>query len=115
MGLACRHDALESNPCRDVARISTKPKRPPRSSTPANRFRTGVLALTLGLLRGASGGLQRRGRGRGVPPAVRTVTATGEPATHLVRREGTAALARLTRDLPDLVTVEQLRGLPAKP
>ncbi len=30
-GLACRHDALDSNPCRDVARISTKPKRPPRS------------------------------------------------------------------------------------
>jgi len=32
-GLACRHDALESNPCRDVARIATKPKRPPRSLT----------------------------------------------------------------------------------
>jgi integrase len=30
-GLATRHDALESNPCRDVARISTKPKREPRS------------------------------------------------------------------------------------
>lgn len=30
-GLACRHDALEHNPCRDVARISTKPKNPPRS------------------------------------------------------------------------------------
>jgi len=30
-GLACRHDALQSNPCRDVARISTKPMRPPRS------------------------------------------------------------------------------------
>ena len=27
--LACRYDALEHNPCRDVARISTKPKKPP--------------------------------------------------------------------------------------
>jgi integrase len=27
--LACRHDALEHNPCRDVARISTKPNKPP--------------------------------------------------------------------------------------
>ena len=32
-GLACRHDALESNPCSDVTLISTKPKRPPRSLT----------------------------------------------------------------------------------
>ena len=32
-GLAIRHDALASNPCRDVARISTKPKRTPRSLT----------------------------------------------------------------------------------
>lgn len=30
-GLATRHDALESNPCRDVGRISTKPKRLPRA------------------------------------------------------------------------------------
>ena len=30
-GLACRHDAMISNPCRDVSRISTKPKRSPRS------------------------------------------------------------------------------------
>ena len=28
---ACRHDSLKHNPCRDVAKISTKPKRPPRS------------------------------------------------------------------------------------
>ena len=27
--LACRYDAQVTNPCRDVARISTKPKRPP--------------------------------------------------------------------------------------
>src|SRR5215218_1412722 len=31
--LACRHDALATNPCRDVARISTRPKRPPTSLT----------------------------------------------------------------------------------
>jgi integrase len=31
--LACRHDALATNPCRDVARISTKPKRPPTALT----------------------------------------------------------------------------------
>jgi integrase len=30
-GLAARHDALGSNPCRDTSRISTKPKREPRS------------------------------------------------------------------------------------
>lgn len=30
-GLACRHDALQTNPCRDVARISTKPRKPPES------------------------------------------------------------------------------------
>jgi len=30
-GLATRHDALESNPCRDVAAISTKPKKEPTS------------------------------------------------------------------------------------
>ncbi len=30
-GLATRHDALETNPCRDVGRISTRPKRKPRS------------------------------------------------------------------------------------
>ena len=30
-GLACRHDALAVNPCRDVARIATKPARPPRA------------------------------------------------------------------------------------
>ena len=30
-GLACRHDAMVTNPCRDVARISTKPKKSPRS------------------------------------------------------------------------------------
>jgi integrase len=29
--LACRHNALPSNPCRDVGRISVKRKRPPRS------------------------------------------------------------------------------------
>ena len=32
-GLATRHDALASNPCRDVARISVKPKREPRPIT----------------------------------------------------------------------------------
>jgi integrase len=31
--LACRYDALATNPCRDVARISTKPKRPPTALT----------------------------------------------------------------------------------
>ena len=31
--LACRHDALATNPCRDVARISTKPQRPPTALT----------------------------------------------------------------------------------
>ena len=31
--LACRYDALVTNPCRDVARISTKPKRPPTALT----------------------------------------------------------------------------------
>jgi len=31
--LACRHGALATNPCRDVARISTKPKRPPTALT----------------------------------------------------------------------------------
>ena len=30
-GLATRHDALASNPCRDVSRISTKPRKAPRS------------------------------------------------------------------------------------
>jgi integrase len=30
-GLACRLDVMESNPCRETARISTKPKRPPMS------------------------------------------------------------------------------------
>lgn len=30
-GLACRHDAMVTNPCRDVSRISTKPKKAPRS------------------------------------------------------------------------------------
>lgn len=32
-GLACRHDAMKSNPCRDVARISSRPRRAPRSLT----------------------------------------------------------------------------------
>ena len=31
--LACRYDALVTNPCREVARISTKPKRPPTALT----------------------------------------------------------------------------------
>jgi site-specific recombinase XerD len=31
--LACRYDALATNPCRDVGRISVKPKRPPTSLT----------------------------------------------------------------------------------
>ena len=31
--LACRHDALRSNPCRDVARIPSKSKRAPQSLT----------------------------------------------------------------------------------
>jgi integrase len=31
--IACRYDALATNPCRDVARISTKPKRPPTALT----------------------------------------------------------------------------------
>lgn len=30
-GLSCRHDAMVTNPCRDVSRISTKPKKSPRS------------------------------------------------------------------------------------
>lgn len=30
-GLACRHDAMATNPCRDVSRISTKPKKSPRA------------------------------------------------------------------------------------
>jgi integrase len=29
--LACRHDALGSNPCRETSRLSTKPKKPPTS------------------------------------------------------------------------------------
>ena len=29
--LACRHDALGSNPCRETSRLSTKPKKPPAS------------------------------------------------------------------------------------
>jgi integrase len=32
-GLACRHNALASNPCRDVSRISTQPLKPPTSLT----------------------------------------------------------------------------------
>jgi integrase len=32
-GLACRHDAMRSNPCRDVARIPSRPRRAPRSLT----------------------------------------------------------------------------------
>jgi integrase len=32
-GLACRHDALRSNPCRDVARIPGQPRRAPRALT----------------------------------------------------------------------------------
>jgi integrase len=31
--LACRYDALATNPCRDVGRISVKPKRPPTALT----------------------------------------------------------------------------------
>src|SRR3954454_13737027 len=31
--LACRHDAMRSNPCRDVARIPSRPRRPPRALT----------------------------------------------------------------------------------
>jgi hypothetical protein len=31
--VACRHDALVTNPCRDVAQISTEPKRPPTALT----------------------------------------------------------------------------------
>jgi hypothetical protein len=31
--LACQYDALVTNPCRDVARISTKPKRLPTALT----------------------------------------------------------------------------------
>ncbi|SFE92427.1 Site-specific recombinase XerD [Blastococcus tunisiensis] len=31
--LACRHDALQSNPCRDVARIPSSPRHTPRSLT----------------------------------------------------------------------------------
>ena len=31
--LACRHDAMKSNPCRDVARIPSRPRRAPRSLT----------------------------------------------------------------------------------
>jgi integrase len=34
-GLACRHDALKSNPCRDVARISMTSRRMPRALTVA--------------------------------------------------------------------------------
>lgn len=33
--LACRHDAMKSNPCRDVARIPTRPRAAPRSLTVA--------------------------------------------------------------------------------
>jgi integrase len=29
--LACRHDALGSNPCKETSRLSTKPKKPPTS------------------------------------------------------------------------------------
>lgn len=32
-GVACRHDAMKSNPCRDVARIPSRPRRAPRSLT----------------------------------------------------------------------------------
>src|SRR3954447_9434750 len=32
-GLACRHDALKVNPCRDVARIPSRPRRAPRALT----------------------------------------------------------------------------------
>ena len=31
--LACRYDAIATNPCRDVGRISVKPKRPPTALT----------------------------------------------------------------------------------
>src|SRR5215203_5767854 len=31
--LGCRYEALATNPCRDVAKISTKPKRPPTALT----------------------------------------------------------------------------------
>ncbi len=31
MQLACRYDALSSNPCRETSRLSTKPKKPPTS------------------------------------------------------------------------------------
>lgn len=33
--LACRHDAMDHNPCRDVARISIKPTKPPTSRSAA--------------------------------------------------------------------------------
>jgi integrase len=32
-GLACRHDAMKSNPCKDVARIPSQPRKAPRSLT----------------------------------------------------------------------------------
>jgi integrase len=32
-GLACRHDAMKANPCRDVARMPSRPQRAPRSLT----------------------------------------------------------------------------------
>lgn len=65
-GLAARHDALSSNPCRDVARISTKPKKPPSALTVAD-----VKAIRAWLMSNA------RAHERDLPDLVAFLSGTG--------------------------------------
>jgi integrase len=64
--LACRHDAMNSNPCRDVARIPSGPRRAPRSLTVEE-----VKALRAWLSDDA------RARERDLPELVAFMVATG--------------------------------------
>jgi integrase len=64
--LACRHDAMKSNPCRDVARIPSRPRRAPRSLTVEE-----VKALRASLSDDA------KARGRDLPELVAFMVATG--------------------------------------
>jgi integrase len=65
-GLACRHDAMKSNPCRDVARIPSRPRRAPR-------------ALTVDEVKAVRAWLTEdvKARGRDLPELVAFMVATG--------------------------------------
>jgi integrase len=65
-GLACRHDALKSNPCRDVARVAVTTRRVPRALTVAE-----VRAIRAGLAQDA------RARTNDLPDLAAFLVATG--------------------------------------